>query len=59
MIRQDEAGLWVWVVGHEQPRCGWTSTPVHAPCLHLLVRVDALTRAAAHDGARGSAGARR
>jgi len=45
VTRQDEAGLWVWVVGHEQPRCGWTSTPAHLPCLHLMVRVDALTRA--------------
>jgi hypothetical protein len=45
VTRQDEAGLWVWVIGHEQPRCGRTSTPAHLPCLHLMVRVDALTRA--------------
>ncbi|MFY1689263.1 hypothetical protein [Plantactinospora sp. WMMB782] len=42
-VRADEAGLWVWVAGHEHPTCTWAYVDPHPPCLHLLVRVDMLS----------------
>ncbi|MGI5146201.1 hypothetical protein ACQEVC_07365 [Plantactinospora sp. CA-294935] len=45
-VREDEAGLWVWLVGHEHPACTWAHVDPHPPCLQVMVRVDALTAAA-------------
>ncbi|MGI5212885.1 hypothetical protein [Plantactinospora sp. CA-290183] len=42
VIRQDEAGRWVWVVGHEHPSCTWAHVEPHPPCLQLMVRLDVL-----------------
>ncbi|ROT33950.1 hypothetical protein EF879_03410 [Micromonospora sp. HM5-17] len=47
VVRRDEAGLWVWVVGHEHPACGWAHVERHPPCRQLMVRVDVLARAVA------------
>ncbi|MEO3821525.1 hypothetical protein [Plantactinospora sp. B24E8] len=46
VTRQDEQGLWVWVVGHEHPACTWPHVEAHPPCLQLMVRFDVLTEAA-------------
>ncbi|MGX7669300.1 hypothetical protein [Plantactinospora sp. DSM 117369] len=43
-IHEDEAGIWVWLVGHEHPACTWAHVDPHPPCLQVMVRVDALTR---------------
>ncbi|MGI5212332.1 hypothetical protein [Plantactinospora sp. CA-290183] len=37
--------LWVWIAGHQHPECTWAHVERHAPCRHLMVRVDVLRRA--------------
>ncbi|MGI5214363.1 hypothetical protein [Plantactinospora sp. CA-290183] len=59
VTRQDGAGLWVWIVGHEHPGCTWEHVEPHPPCLQLMVRVDVLIAAAQRQDPPGTAGGNR